>query len=152
MRVMLIIPPRIKSRHRDFALYYSNPHIGMAYLAAALREKGHSVKMIDAQAQERSFGDLQTQVTAFSPELVGITVYTEQIEEAGNAARGIKSWNPAVPIIIGGCQASKLPRETLEKFPHFDQVIRGESEDQDRNWPVERVVLGHKDRRVSDGG
>jgi len=143
MRVMLIIPPRIKSRRRDFALYYSNPHIGVAYLAAAApARKGHSVKMIDAQAEELSFGDLQTQVTAFSPELVGITVYTEQIEEAGNAARGIKSGNPAVPIILGGCQASALPRETLEKFPHFDQVIRGEAEDQDRNWPVERVVLG----------
>ncbi|MDD5223067.1 MAG: radical SAM protein [bacterium] len=129
MKTLLVIPPRIKSRHRDFALSYSNPHIGMACLAAALRQKGHEVRVVDAQVEELSFAEVERRAADFGPGLVGITAYTEQIEEAGRTAQEIKSRNPAVPIVIGGCHASALPRETLEEFPTFDFLVQGEGEE-----------------------
>jgi radical SAM superfamily enzyme YgiQ (UPF0313 family) len=128
VKTLLVIPPRIKSRHRDFALFYSTPHIGIAALAALLRKAGHEVRVIDAQAEELSFAELKRQAARFGPEQVGITAYTEQIEEAHLAGQEIKRVCPESLIVVGGCHASALPRETLEEFPGFDLAVQGEGE------------------------
>ncbi len=128
MKVLLVIPPWVASRNRDFAVFIFPPHTGLAYIAAVLTKSGHEVRVIDAQAEGLSFREFGRRVQAFTPDLVGITSYTDQIEEAGKAARIIKENNPEIPIIVGGYHVSALPAETLEEFPHFDLAVQGEGE------------------------
>lgn len=128
MRILLVMPPWIASRNRDFCVFFFPPHSGLAYIAGCLKRMGHEVKVLDAQAERLSFREFGKRVKALDPELVGITTYTDQIEEAKEAARIIKEDNPKIPIIVGGNHVSALLRETLEEFHHFDVAVQGEGE------------------------
>ena len=65
------------------------------------------------------------EIEKYNPDFVGITATTSLIEEAYEIA---KLCDKKIKVIIGGIHASSLPRETLEKFPRFDYLVRGEGE------------------------
>jgi len=128
VKILLAIPPRVISIYRDVAYNASAPHLGVAYLAAVLRQQNHRVTVVDAQVEGISPEEFRRRVRSENPELVGFTAFTEQVEEAHRAAQMLKESNPDLPIVVGGCHPSALPRETLEEFPCFDYVVAGEGE------------------------
>lgn len=128
MRVLLVNP-----NYRNVYAYIGNqditpifPPMGIAYIAAFLRENGISVDILDANALALSFTEIKQFIEGHKDiEYVGITAVTNTIEEAGEIA---KLCCPSIKVVVGGYHSSALPRQTLEEFPRVDIVVRGEGE------------------------
>ena len=149
MKILLIDPP-YKSFTGFVNFYYP---IGLAYLAAVLRDVGHEVAIFDADALKKGvsidFSDeyqrlelykqglnddshvvwqeIRTAVYNFQPDLLGITVMTTKFGSALKTAEVIKNMNPKLPIVAGGPHPTLLPEQVL-KSQHIDMVVRGEGE------------------------
>ncbi|MBI5343724.1 MAG: radical SAM protein [Deltaproteobacteria bacterium] len=151
MKIFLIDPPFyrfIKYFNRFFPL-------GLAYLAAVMREKGHEVVVYDAdanvdKAEEMDFSALEEKypeyirqindlshriweemksvIAAARPDLVGINAYTTRVAAAFRTAEIVKGLFPGVPVVIGGPHPSVKAEESLRISPFVDFAIRGEGE------------------------
>jgi len=66
-------------------------------------------------------------VKDYNPDVIGITAMTHEITQASQIASELKR-TLKVPIIIGGCHITALPKETLIEFPVFDYGIYSEGE------------------------
>lgn len=147
MRVLLINPPF----YRLMGSHYNGLHLGLAYIGAVLRQKGHTVALYNAdylpqnwypdqKAIFSGFEDYKTahglahqiwheveeQIREFMPEVVGITMCTGTYRSAQNVAMVAKRASPKARVIVGG------PHPTLnmnvQKLYWFNSVVRGEGE------------------------
>ena len=140
MKILLINPPFpiLPNETR-----YASPPLGLAYIAAVLEEKGHTVRIVDCvaagYATESNWGDgrryyglSRTEIIAnivdFKPQLIGIsclfsTVANIVIEIAAICKRQLKN----VKVVLGGTHptvfAEKIAAEEV-----VDYVIKGEGE------------------------
>lgn len=96
-------------------------HLGIMYLAAALKQSGHAVKVTVGP----DHGHILRQVTAFAPDAVGFSIMTGGQAWALQLAGRIKA-RINVPIIFGGPHITYFP-DFLE-HPEVDVIIRGEGE------------------------
>ncbi len=98
------------------------PPLGLAYLAAVLREAGHEIKIIDRAIEQRplSIEDF------LSWDVVGISADTPRYPEAVEIAQKAKTAGKFV--IMGGYHVSFLDKEALETGV-VDVVVRGEAEE-----------------------
>lgn len=72
--------------------------------------------------------DIKERVAAALPQAVGISCqFTPYVAETMKMAKIVKSFNPEIPVIVGGSHASALPAEVLAS-PHVDYAIIGEGE------------------------
>lgn len=139
----LIRPPTVASRH-SYSIPVTPP-LGLAYVAAALREEGHRVQFIDALAE-----DLAQIRPAVHPELVyqGLSIgqVVERVDKSA-AAIGLTSmfsleWPhlralvaalgkafPGVPIILGGEHPTATYEYILDTCPEATYVALGEGEE-----------------------
>ena len=140
MRLLLIRPPVVHLR-ADF--YGSIPGIpsGLCYLAAAVREQGVEVDLLDCYGEDphrfyrfrrrwRARG-LRPEEAArrMDPEVtaVGISVHcAAEHTMSATIAREIKALHPELPVIVGGYHATFLPEEFVEAGA--DYVVMGEGE------------------------
>jgi len=151
MKILLIDPPFyrfIKYFNRFFPL-------GLAYLAAVMRELGHEVSIYDAdanveRAEEMDFSaleesypvyikrlndpldpvweEMRSTIRSVGPDLVGINAYTTRVASAFRTARIVKALFPGVPVVIGGPHPSVKAEESLDICPSIDFALRGEGE------------------------
>jgi len=126
MKILLINPPyNIENYYGKLSkMGFIFPPIGLTYLAAFAKEKGHEVSIYDFQIEERNFFDY---LKSFKPDLVGMTCQTALFYNSLKLAEDIKAEFPKVPIIVGGAHASYRPLDFFEN-PYIDLVIRGEGE------------------------
>lgn len=87
------------------------PPLGIAYLAAIL-EKNHTVKIIDANALRLSADEIVKQLKVFSPDLLLFSVVTTNFRTSLDWIKAIIE-QIKVPVIAGGPQATVYPAETL---------------------------------------
>lgn len=127
MRVLFIVPPNYIGR-REISRSWTMPSLGIASIAAFLREKKVRVQVIDLQVEHFTLRQLEEKIAALRPDVVGITALTQQIVYAGNIAKMIKEANPKIYTVLGGVHATALPKETLRKFEYFDIIVYGEGE------------------------
>lgn len=106
-----------------------SPHIGVGYLLAAAKRSGIRSQFVDMVSYEYSLQDLLDHIRATHPSLVGFTAFTTQIKAAGVVAKAIRHKFPHIKICAGGPHVTAAPKETLDEFPDFDFVIRGEADD-----------------------
>jgi len=151
MRILLIDPPFYR-----FIRYYNRFFpLGLAYLAAVLRDNGHEVLIYDADANKEKahdmdfsaleekypeyienvsklshpiWGELRDVLNEFKPDLVGISVFTTKVASAFMAAQIAKSSNPDTPVVVGGPHPSVKSEELLKIAPFVDFAVRGEAE------------------------
>jgi anaerobic magnesium-protoporphyrin IX monomethyl ester cyclase len=119
VRIALLSPPVF--RQKTFSL-----PLGLAYLTAFLREKGHEVSVLDGF--NLKYTEIVTKTTSFRPEVVGITCNTQTRHEAFRLARLLKTEMPEACIVAGGPHVSALPDQVLTNYPQIDLVVRGEGE------------------------
>lgn len=129
MRLMLIVPPStLEIEYGEFresgSMYNS---IGLGSLAAVALAAGHDVKVVDCEAMGYGFPELEREVTAFNPDLVGLQTFCTTIDRCHRCARVVKKANPGTPVVFGGVQVSLFPDESL-KTPEVDYVVVGEGE------------------------
>lgn len=134
LRCILIDPPvlpvnvsagqGIEDAHRQDSSY---PPVGLAYLAAVLKQKGVPVNIIDAKSLALSHDEVINMVMAEEPEVVGVTVFTTQLRSALNLCREIKELFPSTIVVVGGPHIH-FEHESLIRKPFIDFCVRGEGE------------------------
>lgn len=104
------------------------PPLGLASLAAVVREAGRDVAIVDAVAEALSIDEAARRVRDMSPRFVGITAATVAIENAALLASRIKETQPETTILIGGPHVTAVPEKTLGLFESLDAAVIGEGE------------------------
>jgi anaerobic magnesium-protoporphyrin IX monomethyl ester cyclase len=99
-----------------------SPHLGLAMLAAVLKEGGHEVLVVDYQfnpdaPSPKSF------VEKFEPDIIGVTLYTATMKEVEILMKEINEFN--VPIMVGGPHATLYPDDLVDMANY---IIIGEAE------------------------
>ncbi len=142
MKILLINPAfydgnEFRNRFDDYIdwikggnLYVApfEPPIGLAFLSAYLKEKGHEVHLLDMQGLLMDSKELTSRVAAYNPALVGITAMTPTVPEALRVAQISKSVAPAAKVVLGGVHPTLDPAGVLAD-ENVDYVIRGEGEE-----------------------
>ncbi|MBO8180321.1 MAG: radical SAM protein [Archaeoglobus sp.] len=103
----------------------STPPLGLGYLAAALREKGFRVQIIDDLVEKLSFEKLVERLK--NSEIVGITSTTATFNSALRYAKMIKEKLGAF-VIMGGVHVTFRPFDAL-RHDFVDAVCMGEGEE-----------------------
>ena len=117
-RVLLINPPSPEQM--------GSPLLGLQYVAAALLAKGCEVRVIDAAARyfEGDAASIIGQARAFSPDLIGLSLFTRWVWHAyGLSARLAGTCRL---LVAGGAHATVRAEETLDRG--FDVAVSGEAE------------------------
>lgn len=104
------------------------PPIAILYLAAALLQNGEDVLIIDADEGSLSHKDILGKLTRYSPDLVGIPLFSSHLSHAYKLVEMLESKKSQWKILLGGPHATARPEEVLNVFNGCDFVLRGESE------------------------
>lgn len=134
-RVLLIIP--------DISGYYglpANPHPGIGYLMGALQSHNIHCSAVDMHFIN-GFNLLKRKVEEFSPDLIGVTVYTYRNRIVYELIKKIKK-NFDIPIVIGGPHVSIYRNNSLHDGS-INYAIKNEGEkalvDLCRGVPFEEI-------------
>jgi len=125
--IALVNPPRLHLLTKRPS-YTNEPHLGLAYVAASLRENGYSVNFIDAETDRLTAEETATLALKDDPIFIGLSAYTALIKSAAKVAAAIKQLDPNRTVVIGGWHPTVLPKKTLEEFAEFDIAVFGEGE------------------------
>ncbi len=114
-RVFLINPPSAEP--------VRTPLLSFCHLAASLRAAGHEVQLADCSAPfGPSVEELDAQLDAFGPHLVGLHIKTLHVQDAYRLAARLQRFT----LVAGGPHATVRPGEPLQHG--FRYVVRGEGE------------------------
>jgi len=113
----------------------SDPPFYMALIGGFLRDKGYTVKIIDAEAENQEPSQTANVINEISPNIVGIIpvgsnvgAATWKMHGAGVLAQEIKNSNSEQLIFMWGYHPSALPERTLRE-ESIDYVVVGEGFD-----------------------
>jgi len=129
-KLILVNPPlSAKARYGGLAGVGNRlPNLGLAYLAAFLRQEGIDVAIIDAAALGLSVTDTAAAIAAYRPAVCGLTATTLALNSAAEVAAKVKLALPQCSTWIGGAHVSSRPEETLSAHWSFDFAVLGEGE------------------------
>ncbi len=102
------------------------PPYGLLCIAAVLERAGHTVRLIDREIDPITDGGVLEVIETFSPDLVGLSIFTVGSEESLALAKAIKD-RFDVPIVAGGPHVF-VGREFLLDKPWLDYLVIGEGE------------------------
>jgi len=104
--------------------------LGLAMLAAYVRERGHEPTIIDVAAEQLSAPEVLARVAAAPPPVVGITASTVVMPRATEIAALLQTHLPEVLVVLGGKHVSVIPEDVYEgRQPVFDLAVIGEGEE-----------------------
>ncbi len=143
MDILLINPPWItKDGNIWHGVKSTSPPLGLLYIAAYAEERGCSVYVMDVNAEQLHFADIERFVAEHRPEWIGLTAVTAQIINTHHIAEIIKRVSPNSKVVVGGVHATAMPDEVL-RDGHIDYVIRAEGE-----IPFFELVSGHPPQSI----
>jgi len=131
MKTVLVFPPFFLE-----SMYNLAP-LGLINVGTALEGRSHQVALIDFVLAVRQgilrtgrdiYEDCAKRILEECPEVVGFSAQCTTYPAVLQIARNIREEDPGVKIVVGGHNASFLDRETLERYPFVDAVVRGEGE------------------------
>lgn len=99
--------------------------LGIAMVAAFVREQGLSVDIIDAEANFWTPEETMLAVEQYDPKLVGLSAFTTKMTAAGRTLALVKEWRPEIRTVVGGHHPSAIPERTLQEEA-ADFVVKGE--------------------------
>lgn len=108
------------------------PPVWIGLIATFIRDRGCSVKIVDAEAESMGPNEVAEKISQLNPRLVAVIVYgqqpsasTQNMTAAGEVCRSIKVTNPGQTILMGGLHPSALPERTMHE-ESVDFVCQGE--------------------------
>ncbi len=110
------------------------------YLAAALLDTPHFVKILDRNVNERE-EEVLKEVLRLSPDILGVSVYIWNLTYLRSLLPKIKAALPHTRIVLGGPEVSYNAEQTLCDIPEADAVLSGEGEAPFRAY-CDTVCLG----------
>lgn len=120
MKILLISHPSGSVQRPDF------PPIGIAYLGAAVRGRGHSVFLIDGGLA--GIADIVDRAKSVQPDIVGVTCWTINRGAVWKLCEVLKRELPNALLVLGGPHASLYPEHVFIKT-HAKVVVFGEGEE-----------------------
>lgn len=161
MKICLIEPPKFVSL-TNFVSTISMAPIGLAYIAAAIREEGHDVTVVDGPGSAprnyhifrdeiRVRGLTQEQIIERIPsdiQVIGLgCMFTSHWVYVRELVCKIRKLFPNVHILMGGEHVTGFPEYSLEQAP-LDSVVLGEGEETivkllehiEKDLPLENVA------------
>jgi len=134
MRAAFIYPPFSKSIQTTLPEFVNEnegcfPPLGVIYVASYLKEheKDCDILVIDSVCEKLDYNGIGEKVSAFSPDIVGISCWTFSLVDALEVAREVKRRKPSTYVCLGGPHVTIYPEETVS-FEEVDFVITGDGE------------------------
>lgn len=136
MNITLVYPLLSKDRSViDENKQYWAP-LGLAYIAAVLRERGHSVQILDRDLILRknkldfSASDdiAMNLIRKFDTQMVGFSATTPNVSDVNYFSHKIKNMDPGIVTVIGGPHCAGEPVATLRMCRGIDMLVSGEGE------------------------
>ena len=129
MRVALVVPPwtpeDIRARDtRGISGCWPTP--GLQYIAAALRDAGHTVRFLEGFFYPCE--QLQRKILDFRADAVGIYVISLLWDNAKKLIESVKTDNSSIFTFIGGHGASAMPETLMNDCNALDAIVIGEGE------------------------
>lgn len=119
--------------------------VTLPYLAAALREEGHEIEILDLLLAGTSPEKIERRMERFRPELVGITSVTLNHHIASFIAEVVRKCDDRVAIAMGGPHVSFEIEGSFRDLPALDFIGIGEGEQTMLELP--RALEGRMDLR-----
>jgi len=127
-KVLLINPPwTIKRRNLWAKIGGVLPPLSLGYLAAAVRQQGVEVKILDMNALHVPVERVAEHLRDARYDWIGLTATTNLAHNARRIAAKARQEQPQAKIVFGGVHPTVLPEEVLS-WPEADFVVRGEGE------------------------
>ncbi|HRY28762.1 MAG TPA: cobalamin-dependent protein [Elusimicrobiota bacterium] len=121
MKILLINPiTRLNN-------YVSNLPLGIAYVAASLRQEGHDVRIFDLDAHKYGKEDVRKTLEKCDYDVLGMTGIITSFQQQRWIIDEAKRVNPATPVILGGVGVSSIP-ELFFQQTKVDVVVCGEGD------------------------
>jgi anaerobic magnesium-protoporphyrin IX monomethyl ester cyclase len=119
--------------------YQEEGNLGMGYLAAVLRQHGHTVEMVDVRDDP---AEIAARLSDRQPLVVGFSlIFQAFLPQFRRVASHLRLVGVTTHFTVGGHFASLCHEELLAHFPELDSVVRYEGE-QTLLDLVERVKAG----------
>ena len=119
--------------------------IGIASVAAYLRERGHGVGVLDSCALQLNDEEVVAVIEERKPKIIGISATTYALTGAYSLATAIRKSFPDQLIILGGSHANVAGRETIDQYDVFDIVAAGI----DGEYTALQIVEGYAESNYS---
>lgn len=125
---MKLILVNLKFEKGSVSNFRRQEHLGIGYIGAACRAAGYDVQVINGQFEEIDDQGIESIIIQATPDVVGISVYEELLEETTALVRSIKRALTSVKIVVGGHYATFNCVNILKQIPEIDMVSLGEGE------------------------
>lgn len=109
--------------------FYSFPPIGLGYLATALRRENFKVDILDTNNKKFNFVKLRQHIEKINPRIIGIQVFSYDVNPCRKLINIIDELNPDIKIILGGPHPTSEPSEVFNQFKYIDYAFKGEGEE-----------------------
>lgn len=135
-RVLFIVPPtglyiredRCQTPIEEMKTISLRPPIDLMYSAGSTEAAGCACLLVDYPAERKAWNDLESDLRGFKPNVLMISITTPSLHKDVEAATVAKEVDPDILTVAKGAHFNFLDRETLERYPQLDCVIRGEYE------------------------
>ena len=105
--------------------------VGLLTLVSSLRENQYTADIYKPTIlllEENDYLDCAEDILKNDPEIIGFSTWCHSFPSVIVLAEKIKALNSSIPIVLGGPQASILHKETLERYPFIDYILRSEAD------------------------
>ncbi len=120
------------------------PPLGLLSIGAVLEREGIPIEIVPADVLGLSWRDVARKIRSERPDIVGVSITTENRFQAFRLVRLAKKAHPGCLTVLGGPHASMAAEDCLEHIPELDVVVRGEGEmtmlDLCRAWDAGRDI------------
>src|SRR3990167_8740178 len=96
------------------------PPLGLAYLAAVVREGGHDVRILEANAHDLNHEQMKKAIHDYNPDFVAMTGASSMMDEIKKLCEMLPR---DVTVIFGGIHASSMPDEVLKGYLEIDILV-----------------------------
>ncbi|HEY0308329.1 MAG TPA: radical SAM protein [Acidobacteriaceae bacterium] len=121
----MLVKPRNATAHFGLAPFFRTEPLGLEYISAALKAKGHVVQVVDMNFERRSIALL---VKTQRPQVVGIScVHILDVAATLQLALELKEFDPAIFVAVGGHAIGSYP-DALLQARGIDAICTGEGE------------------------
>lgn len=127
MRVLFVIPKLKFSFFGYEGIAPASIHLGIAYLIALLKQRGHAVALFD-EGWGQGQGKLFEMADTFKPDLIGVTSFSPNRMYAYEIIGTLKDKYPHIPVVYGGNHVSTVKGLVLRESA-ADFAIKHEGED-----------------------
>lgn len=118
----------LKFEKGDVTNFRRQEHTGIGYIAAACIEKGYETLIINGQFENMPNSKIIDKIRENNPDIVGITLYEELLEESLKVINQIKEYNYNIKIVVGGHYATFNCENLIKYIKDIDFINLGEGE------------------------